>query len=145
MQILVQKQISSSWECWNKLNLNYSWVVLEKSSPGKSVFTRSYPFCRNSDEIGSYFHSNSGEKAMGNACKGCHSLMWLTSVYCCNMDWMDLESEVSQSKTNTIWYHLYVESLKKKRYKWTYLQNRNRFTDLENKLMVTKREGGGRN
>ena len=52
MQILVQKQISSSWECWNKLNLNYSWVVLEKSSPGKSVFTRSYPFCRNSDEIG---------------------------------------------------------------------------------------------
>ena len=29
------------------------------------------------------------------------------------MDWMDLESEVSQSKTNTIWYHLYVESLKK--------------------------------
>jgi len=30
------------------------------------------------------------------------------------MDWMDLESEVSQSKTNTIWYHLYVESYQKK-------------------------------
>ena len=29
----------------------------------------------------------------------------------------------------------------KKWYKWTYLQNRNRLTDIENKLMVTK---GGR-
>ena len=36
-------------------------------------------------------------------------------------------------------YHLYVESIKKK-YKWTYLQNRNRLTDIENKLMVTKGE-----
>ena len=26
------------------------------------------------------------------------------------------------------------------RYKWTYLQNRNKLTDIENKLMVTKRE-----
>ena len=30
----------------------------------------------------------------------------------------------------------YMPNLKKW-YKWTYLQNRNRFTDLENKLMVT--------
>ena len=29
---------------------------------------------------------------------------------------------------------------KKKLYKWTYLQNKNRLTDLENKLMVTKGE-----
>ena len=28
-------------------------------------------------------------------------------------------------------------------YKWTYLQNRNRLTDFENKLMATKEEGGG--
>ena len=28
--------------------------------------------------------------------------------------------------------------LKNKRYKWTYLQNRNRLTDLENIFMVTK-------
>ena len=37
--------------------------------------------------------------------------------------WMDLEiiilSEVSQTKKNIIWYHLYVKS--KKQYKWTYL------------------------
>ena len=37
---------------------------------------------------------------------------------------MDLEmiilSEVSQTKTNIIWHHLYVES-KKNWYKWTYL------------------------
>ena len=53
--------------------------------------------------------------------------------------WMNLEiiilSEVSQRKTN-IWYCLDVES--KKRNKWTYLQNRNRLTDIENKLMATK-------
>ena len=39
--------------------------------------------------------------------------------------WMDLEiiilSEVTQRKTNIIWYRLYVES--KKRYKWTNLQS----------------------
>jgi len=35
-------------------------------------------------------------------------------------------------------YHLYVESKKKKKYKWTYLQNRNKLT--EKKLMVTKEE-----
>ena len=59
--------------------------------------------------------------------------------------WMDLEiiilSEVNQIKTNTIRYHLYVES--KIWYKWTYLQNRNRLRDIENKLMVTKGERGG--
>ena len=30
----------------------------------------------------------------------------------------------------------------KKGYKWTYLQNRNRVTDVENKLMVTRGKGG---
>ena len=46
-------------------------------------------------------------------------------------------SEVSQTKTNTIWYHLYVES--KNKYKRTYLLNR--FIDLENELTVTSGEG----
>ena len=60
--------------------------------------------------------------------------------------WMDLEiiilSEVSQTKTN-IWYHLYVES--KIWHKWTYLWNRNRLTDIENRLVVAKgeRDEGG--
>ena len=60
--------------------------------------------------------------------------------------WMDLEivilSEVKvrQRERNIIWYRLYAES-KKKWYKWTYLQNRNRLTDLENELMVTMGEG----
>ena len=47
-------------------------------------------------------------------------------------------SEVSQRKTSIIWYHLFEES--KKFYKWTHLENRNRFTDIENKLMVTKED-----
>ena len=61
--------------------------------------------------------------------------------------WMDLEiiipSEVNQTKRNIICYSLYMES-KEKWYIWTYLQNRNRPTDLENELMVTSREGSGK-
>ena len=56
---------------------------------------------------------------------------------------MDLEiiilSEINHRKTNIIWYCLYAE-LKKKQYKWTYLQNGNIVTDIENKLVVTRRE-----
>ena len=64
-----------------------------------------------------------------------------------------------QRKRNIIWHPLYAESKKKwykkkqkqnkkiknkkKWYKWTYLQNRNRLTDLENKLMLTSGEGWG--
>ena len=58
--------------------------------------------------------------------------------------WMDLEtvilSEVSQ--TNIIFYHLYVEP--KQMIKYTFLQNRNRLTDIENKFMVAKGERWGR-
>ena len=56
--------------------------------------------------------------------------------------WMHLEiitlRVVSQRKTNTTWYHLYVES--KIWHKWTYLRNRNRLTDIENRLVVAKRD-----
>ena len=34
--------------------------------------------------------------------------------------------------------------IEKKRYKWIYLQNRNRPKGMENKLMVTRKERGGR-
>ena len=53
---------------------------------------------------------------------------------------MDLESimlsEISQIKTNTV-YHFYV---KYKNNINQYMQNRNRFIDIERKLVVTKRE-----
>ena len=45
--------------------------------------------------------------------------------------------QLRQRKANITWYHLHVGS-KKKWYKWTYSQNRNRGIDVENKLMVTK-------
>ena len=55
--------------------------------------------------------------------------------------WVELEMiilrEVGQRKTN-IWYCLYVES--KIWYTWTYLQNRNRLIDIENKFLITKKE-----
>ena len=64
------------------------------------------------------------------------------NAICSNVDRRDYPlSEVSQTETSVIWYHLYAKSKKKKWYKWMYLQNRSRLTDLENKLMVTK---GGR-
>ena len=47
---------------------------------------------------------------------------------------------LSQGRTNTIWYHLYVES--KTWHKWTYLWNRKRLTDIENRFVVAKGEGG---
>ena len=62
---------------------------------------------------------------------------------------MDLEivilTEASHTEKNK--YHiisLYVES-KKKWYKWTYLQNRNRFTDVEYTYGYQERSGGGIN
>ena len=53
-------------------------------------------------------------------------------------------SEVSQRKTNIIWYHSYVDSNLKDTNE-LYLQNRNRLTDIKNEFMVTKGEtwGGG--
>ena len=59
---------------------------------------------------------------------------------------MDLEtitSEVSQTEKDK--YHItYMWNLKqqqqqkKKQYEWTYLQNRNKVTDVENKCMITR-------
>ena len=45
--------------------------------------------------------------------------------------------EVRQRKTNTVWYYFYMES---KKDKWVYMWNRNRLTNVENKLVVTKEE-----
>ena len=58
---------------------------------------------------------------------------------------MDLEiiivSEVSQTKERQVSSDIaYVWNMKNL-HKWTYLQNWNRLTDSENKLMVTKGEG----
>ena len=46
-------------------------------------------------------------------------------------------SEVKSDRERQI-YHLYVESKKTKRYKWTYIQNRNRPTDIEKNLRLPK-------
>ena len=50
---------------------------------------------------------------------------------------MKKESQSQENqRRNIIWHTLYVKS-KKKWYKWTYLQNRNKLTDLENEFVVT--------
>ena len=51
-------------------------------------------------------------------------------------------TQVRKRKTNTIWYHLHVES--KIWHKRTYLQNRKRLTDIQNRFVVAKGEVGGR-
>ena len=48
-----------------------------------------------------------------------------------------------QRKTNTVYYHLYVES-KKYRQTSEFNNKTNRFTDTENKLVVTGGEREGR-
>ena len=53
-----------------------------------------------------------------------------------------IPSEIRRRKTTTICYHLYLGS--KIWHKSTYPRNRNRFTDIENRLVVAKgMEGGG--
>ena len=60
--------------------------------------------------------------------------------------WMDLEiiisqvREVRQKKTSLIWYHLYAEFLKNYTNELIY-KTETDSTELENKLMVTRREG----
>ena len=58
--------------------------------------------------------------------------------------WMDLEiiilSEVSQKEKDKYHIHLYMES--KIWHKLTYLWNRNRLTDIQNRLVVAKGDGG---
>ena len=61
-----------------------------------------------------------------------------------NNPWLDLEiiipSELSQTERKIS--HDICGIYLQKRYKWTSLQNRNRPRDIENKLTVTKVEGG---
>ena len=49
-----------------------------------------------------------------------------------------IESEVSQRQTNVMILFIYKWSLKNDKNKLFFSQNRNRHTDLENKLMFTK-------
>ena len=53
------------------------------------------------------------------------------------------DTEWSESERGEISRSLYVES-KKKSDKWTYLQNRNRLTDLEIELMVARGKDKGK-
>jgi len=60
--------------------------------------------------------------------------------------WMDLKiiilSKVHQTeKKKIIWYHLYVES--KRWHKSTYLWNKNKLTDIENRFVIAKGAGSG--
>ena len=55
--------------------------------------------------------------------------------------WMDLEINILSEVIRQRWTSYdtnYMCDLILKWYKWTYLQNRNRLTDKENKLIVTK-------
>ena len=54
-------------------------------------------------------------------------------------------SEVRQTVQDKYHDITYIWNLKRNEYKQTYLQNRNRLTDIENKLMDTKVESRGIN
>ena len=57
----------------------------------------------------------------------------------CHTEWSKSDRERQISSDIAYMWNL------EKWYKWTYLQNRNRVTDVKNKLMVTKGERGGGN
>ena len=68
-----------------------------------------------------------------------HKKEW-NNVICSNMvEPRDYHTKWSKSdREGQISYDIaYMWNLKKE-YKWTYLQNKNRVTDVENKLMVTR-------
>ena len=69
----------------------------------------------------------------------CESGLWFipTASEFVKMEW--ILNEVSQKETNTIWYHLYMES--KIWHKWTYPWKRNTFIDAESWLVVAKVKG----
>ena len=78
-----------------------------------------------------------------------HKKEWNNAI-CSNIDGpRDYHTKWSKSdRDRQISYDItYMWNLKKRWYKWTYLQNRNKPTDIENKLMDTneQREGGGIN
>ena len=52
----------------------------------------------------------------------------------------DYQTKWSKSEKNKYYIISLIADSKKKWYKWTYLQTRNRLTDIENKFMVTKGE-----
>ena len=59
---------------------------------------------------------------------------------CSNMDTTrGYHTKWSKSEKDNIGYQLYVEY--KIWHKWAYLQNRNRFIDIENRLVVAKGDG----
>ena len=51
----------------------------------------------------------------------------------CHTEWS--KSDTERQISNNI---AYTWDLKRKEYKWTYLQNRNKVTDVENKFVVTR-------
>ena len=71
-----------------------------------------------------------------------HKKEWNNTIYSnvdeprvCHTKWSKSDREI-QIYDITYWWNL------KKWYKWAYLQNRNWVIDIENKLMVIKRERG---
>ena len=73
----------------------------------------------------------------------CYSAIKRNKIIPFAVTWMDLEiitlnEVVTRWKTNTICYHLYVES--KLWHKWIYLWNRNRLADIKTRLVVARGE-----
>ena len=62
-----------------------------------------------------------------------HKKEW-NNVIWSNMMGLEVIILSKVSQTNILWYHLHVE-FKKKWRKWTYLQNRNRLTNIDNELI----------
>ena len=86
-------------------------------------------FCSKSDSVSSRWDTKMG-------------FFFFNEIMSLESTWWhrDYHTKWSQKQKDTIWHHLYLEY--KTGHKWTYLWNRNRFTNIETRLVVGVRVGG---
>lgn len=107
------------------------WILAPISPfPHRSTHHQSHTYTY-THNLHTQTHTTHSKSTLSQACT--HMLTQITSKP------LEMIEKVRQRKTTITWHHLFVES---KKYTRTHLRNRNRHTDIANKLMVTTWESG---